>query len=630
MPFSYRITASICLNAMISSKNINVIAISLTALVLVIMVCAMFLPKAVLTGNDTGIYNYSDLHKVNFTADDYYTDYAKGSIAKISLKGTSAESASPNVEINNGDVTILGGGVYVLSGELSDGTVTVDAADDAEVRLVLNGASITSSDFSALYVKQAKKTIISLVDGTENCLTDASVYNESKTENSKPTAALYSKDDLVINGNGSLIINGNYNDGVKVNDTLKITEGSVRVTSVDDGINVNDFIAVLDADIVVDSGGDAVKCDHENEEKGFIAFEGTALTITSDGDGVTASSAVYANNVNANIVCGGGSGISDSGFGSGNEKHRGISDMQENSPSTKAIKCGTELMINGGTFKLDSKDDALHSNGNVVIEKGSFSISTNDDAVHADMALTVNPVLMNIVKCYEGLEGAYITVNGGEISIVSQDDGINATGEKSENAFMVDPVNRGHNGNFSEEKTSDEDIWLTINGGHIHIETSGDGFDSNGSAVINGGYMEIYGPEDNGNGSIDVGDGGYVLIMNGGKLFAAGSSGMAEHPTESSKQNTIVFYLDEKYRSGSKIILLDGDGNKLLSAASRKSFDWLCYSDENLKQGDVYTLLIDGNEIASITVEGKISQFGERNFGGEKRGFGGTERGINR
>ncbi len=630
MPPLYRITASICPNAMISSKNINVIAISLTALVLVIVVCAMLLPKAVLTGNDTGVYNYSDLHKVNFTADDYYTDYAKGSIAKISLKGTMAESTSPNVEINNGDVTILGGGVYVLSGELSEGTVTVDAADDAEVRLVLNGASITSSDFSALYVKQAKKTIISLVDGTENSLTDAPVYDDGKTENGKPIAALYSKDDLVINGNGSLIINGNYNDGIKVNDTLKITEGNISVTSVDDGINVNDFIAALDANIVVDSGGDAVKCDHENEEKGFIAFEGTALMITSDGDGVNASSAVYANNVSANIICGGGSGNLGSGFGIGNEKHRVNSDTQADFQSTKAIKCGTELVINGGEFELDSKDDALHSNRNITIEKGSFSISTDDDAVHADMTLTVNPVLMNISKCYEGLEGAYITVNGGEISIVSHDDGINATGEKCENAFMGAHGNRGYSRNISEEKTSDEDIWLTINGGHIRIETLGDGFDSNGSAVINGGYMEIYGPENNGNGSIDVGDGGYVLIMNGGKLFAAGSSGMAEHPSESSKQNTIVFYLDEKYRSGSQITLLDSDGNEMFSAVSNKSFDWLCYSDESLKQGDVYTLLIDGNEIASITAKGKISQLGEKNFGGGMRGFGGMERGRKR
>lgn len=629
MPSSYRITASICPKVMISSKNINVIAISLTALVLVIAVCAMLLPKTVLTGNNTGTYNYSDLHSVTFTADDYYTDYANGTIAKINLKGTTAASSSSNVEIDNGDVTILGGGVYVLGGELSDGTVTVDAADDAVVRLVLNGVSITSSDFSALYIKKAEKTVISLVDGTENTLTDASAYDVNKTENGKPTAALYSKDDLVINGNGSLTVTGNYNDGIKVNDTLKITEGTVSVSAVDDGINVNDFISVLDADIVISSGGDSVKCEHENDEKGFIAFEGTTLSITSDGDGVTASSAIYANSVNANIVCGGGSGNTDKGIGRAGGNHRSPSDMHEDSPSTKAVKCGTDLVINGGMFELNSKDDALHSNGNVTIENGSFNISTDDDAVHADLLLTVNPELMNISRCYEGLEGAYIIVNGGEISIVSQDDGINATGEKNGNAFIGTPGNRGFNGD-SAEKNSEADIWLTVNGGHIRIETSGDGFDSNGSAVINGGYMEIYGPEDNGNGSIDVGDGGYVLIMNGGKLFAVGSSDMAEHPTENSSQNTLVFYLDENYSSGSQITLLDSDGNEMLSTVSSKRFDWLCYSDESLKQNEAYTLLIDGSEAAVITVEGKISKFGEKNFGGGMRDFGSMERGKNK
>ena len=146
---------------MISSKKFDLIAILLTALVLVGIVFAMFLPNTALTGNSTGIYAYSDLHSVAITDDDYYTAYADSSVAKIDFNGSSATTKSHNVEIDGSDVTILGGGVYVLSGTLDDGSLIVDSADGAEVRLVLSGADITSSDFSAIYIKQSAKTVIS-------------------------------------------------------------------------------------------------------------------------------------------------------------------------------------------------------------------------------------------------------------------------------------------------------------------------------------------------------------------------------------------------------------------------------------------------------------------------------------
>ena len=165
---------------MISSKKFDLIAIVLIALVLVGTVCAMFLPKDMLTGNTTGVFNYGDLHTVTITEDDYYTDYAKSSPVKINLMGDYIEASSNNIKIDGTDVTILGGGVYVLSGTLNDGTVIVDSEDGAEVRLILNGVSITSSDFSAINIRQSAKTVISLAEGTENVLTDGSVYNEEK------------------------------------------------------------------------------------------------------------------------------------------------------------------------------------------------------------------------------------------------------------------------------------------------------------------------------------------------------------------------------------------------------------------------------------------------------------------
>lgn len=595
---------------MISSKKFDLIAILLTALVLVGVVFAMFLPNAVLTGNSTGIYTYSDLHSVTITDDDYYTAYADSSVAKIDFNGSSATTKSHNVEIDGSDVTILGGGVYVLSGTLDDGSLIVDSADGAEVRLVLNGTNITSSDFSAIYIKQSAKTVISLVPGTENSITDGSSYDEAKTEDNKPTAALYSKDDLVINGTGSLAINGNYQDGIKANDSLKITEGTVVINAVDEGINANDYIAALDISLTITSGGDSIKCEHEESAKGFISFETTKLLITSEGDGIYASSALYMNDTTTQITSGGGSAnatMKRGGFGG----RGGFGDYQTaaaDTVSTKAIKAGTNIVINGGSFTLDCANDSIHSDGDLTIENGVFNISAGDDAIHAELNLVLNPETIDISKCYEGLEGAYITINGGNIRIISSDDGINASGENSSGGMMMPP------GRFSgEEKISEEDVWLTLNGGHLYIETSGDGFDSNGSAVINGGYLEIYGPENSGNGSIDVGDGGYVLIMNGGSMLAVGSSGMAEHPMESSPQQSLTFYLDETYSVDSSISVIDSGGNEIISGNSGKKFNWICMSTESLVEGETYTLIINGSEVANVTANGGFATTGNRN-----------------
>lgn len=600
---------------MISSKKIDLIAILLIALVLAGVVYAMLLPQEALTGNATGTFSYSASHSVTVTDDDYYTTYADGSIAKISLNGASAQTAGRNVEINGGNITILGGGVYVLSGALENGSLIVDSADGAEVRLIFNGVNITSSDFSAVYIKQAAKTVISLAPGTENSLTDGSLYNEEKTEDGKPTAALYSRDDLTINGTGSLTVNGNYRDGIKVNDVLKITEAAITINAADEGINTNDCIAALDAQLTVSSGGDAVKCEHENEEKGFIAFEAAALSITSEGDGIFASSALYMNDTSAEITSGGGSeNASVTGGGYGGSR------TAADTVSAKAVKAGTNIVINKGSFILDSSDDSVHSDGDLTIDGGIFAVSSGDDAVHAEKKLILNPESMDISKCYEGLEGAYITVNGGNIRIISSDDGINASGENSTGGMGMPGMHGG------EEKTSEEDIWLTVNGGHIYIETSGDGFDSNGSAVINGGYLEIYGPENGGNGSLDVGDGGYVLIMNGGSLFAVGSSGMAEHPTDSSPQQSLTFYLDEAYSAGSSISIADSKGNEIISGNSSKRFDWICVSTEDLTEGEEYTLIINGSEAASITANGGFAQTGSRSGSGGQGGQGWFER----
>lgn len=511
---------------MLSSKRITLISIILMAIALIGVIILMANPA--LPEKQLGEVSYENGQTIVYSSIDYYSDYNAASFSKILLNGTSAFSESKNVQINGGNITINGGGVYVLSGTLEGGSVTVNAEDGAVVQLVLCGADISSADSPAIYVEQAEKTVISMADGSVNTITDSSQYEDSGLD-----AAIYSRDDLVFNGGGTLVINANYADAVKVNDALKIMDGDIRITSADEAISVNDYIAFNGGVLTVTSGGDAIKCvNNDDASLGFIAFEGGEISIDAQTDGIYAGSDIYVNKVSASISCG-------------------------------------------------------------------------EDAVHAGKTLLLNDGEIDISKCTEGLEGAYITVNGGKYNIISSDDAMNATGESSVSGGMGGPPG----GSMSTE------IYLTVNGGEIYAQTGGDGLDSNAAAAINGGYIEIYGPENNGNSTLDF-DGGFSI--NGGTVIAAGSSGMAESPSEGSTQNSIVVTLDERYKAGTRISLKDENGSEIAAGVPAKSFDWVCISSSEIEIGATYTLSVGEEEVEAIEVTTSVSKVGNSSFGGRR------------
>lgn len=510
---------------MLSSKRITLISVVLMAIALIGVIVLMANPDA--EQKRCSEVTYGDGQSISYSSIDYYSDYSSAAFSEIFLNGTSAFSESKNVQINGSNITVNGGGVYVLSGTLEDGSITVNAEDGAAVRLVLNGADISSSNSSVIYVEQAEKTVISVADGSVNTITDGSQYDDAELD-----AAVYSRDDLVFNGGGTLVINANYKDAVKVNDALKIMDGDIRITAVDEAISVNDYIVFNGGVVTAVSGGDAIKCVNSSDASlGFIAFEGGEISIDAQTDGIYAGSDIYVNALGARISCG-------------------------------------------------------------------------DDAIHAEKTLLLNDGEIDIAKCSEGMEGAYITINGGKYNIISTDDSINATGENSASSAMGGAPGRG---------TVSDEIYLTVNGGEIYAQTGGDGLDSNAAAAINGGYIEAYGPENNGNSTLDF-DGGFTI--NGGTVIAAGSAGMAQSPSEGSKQNSIVVTLNEKYRSGSRISLKDESGSILLSGVSAKSFDWICISNSEIKSGGVYTLCVDEEEVETIEVTSSVSGSGISAFGG--------------
>ena len=243
----------------------------------------------------------------------------------------------------------------------------------------------------------------------------------------------------------------------------------------------------------------------------------------------------------------------------------------ESGTSTKGIKAGGGMYLNGGTYQIDSADDSIHSNANITIADGTYTLATGDDGVHADDALIVNGGTITVTESYEGLEGLTVTINDGTIDITASDDGINTAGEKME-----------------------------LNGGYVHILAGGDGVDSNGDLTINGGEIYIDGPSDNGNSAIDYGDRSSAYV-NGGTLVAIGSSGMAEVMSDSSKQKVLMVKLGEQMEAGN-VVLTDSEGNVIVSYTALKTYDCVIISTAEVESGATYTLTTSGTT-TEVTAE---------------------------
>ena len=379
-----------------------------------------------------------------YTYSDYELDdsYDEGSAALITLSGDSAESNGTGVTISGSTVTISREGCYILRGELTDGQIIVDAGDTDQVQLVLDGVSITCSDSSPILVRNADKVKVTLAADSENTLTDGASYAE---DDDNPDAALFSKDDLILNGSGTLTATGNYKHGIAGNDDLVITGGTYNVTSVSHALRGNDSVCILDGTFNLTSEKDGIQASNiEDADKGWIQIDGGTYTITSSGDGIQAETDLTINGGDFTILNGGGAengpDHTDSmmfGGGGGGRMPGGAqppemsgdtqtadgaaqppemaeppadstvqppelpsattdgtatdspemtigesgdfsfdpamgfdwdefddtsADDSDTTVSTKGLKAGQNLTINGGSFDIDSADDAVHSN----------------------------------------------------------------------------------------------------------------------------------------------------------------------------------------------------------------------------------------------------------------------------
>lgn len=529
--------------------------------------------------------------KVSYTDEDFYTEWDNAT--SIKLNGDSASfEGNGAVLIDGSTITIRAAGVYEISGKLNDGQIIVDAEDDGHVRLVLNGAEINSSTSSPIFVQNAGKTVVSLEEGTENILSDAKSYVYENLEDDEPDAALFSKDNLTINGNGTLIVSGNYNNGIASKDELRITGGTIDILSLDDGLIGRDLLAIKEGSIRIMAGGDGMKSTNdEDADKALIAIEGGTFNIDAVNDGIQAETSLLIADGDFTISTGGGSPETietneNNPLAMAPAQSTTSISTETTSDSSKGLKATIEVAIGGGNFTIDSLDDAVHSNNSVTITGGNVVVATGDDGIHADTSILIKDGDINVTKSYEGIESKSITIADGKIQVNAFDDGINIGGG-----------NDGSGKDFASTENSEENL-LSINGGYIYVNAAGDGLDSNGSISMTDGTVIVSGPTNNNNGTLDYDQN---FEMSGGFLIATGSAGMTMATTATSTQNAIVMTYPETQVAGTLLHLEDSEGNTVITLAPEKDYQSVVISSPQLKKDTSYTLFSGGTATGSET-----------------------------
>lgn len=541
--------------------------------------------------------------------------------ATVDLSALTKDVNADGATVLSNDVTtITTAGSYILTGAYAGITVSVGNGETAH--LFLNNATISGGAGIAISNTNKKSTlIITACENTEN-----EVASKGDDAN-----AIHVKGTLKINGTGTIKVSAKKN-GIKVSKGLSIADSTINLTAGNHALSAR-FIEAGNAKInVLSAGKDALnaECDDETQEftldEGYVSLKSCKVFASVSGDGIQADTFVYITGGSVDIetaatfVSYGAESMAtydlsedDFRYIKSGDTYKKIDDVASKGAryamiqSAKGIKCGeikyeidgteyavTEnsnyfIVIDGARVKIDSSDDAIHTNsGNVLIKSGTLDLTTLDDGIHADELVKIDDGEITVNGAYEGIEGAYVEIGGGMIYITASDDGINAA---------------------SDDESVNEHI--IISGGTITVDASGDGLDSNGTIYVSGGTLIVYGPTTGADTGLDA-DGG--ILIDGGNVFVASSKEMLEIPASNSKSNVLVYGVNT-VQAGSEIILTNADGGEMVRITLKKQAQAIILSTPELATNGTYSLYADENLLASFSVTETITAIGVRSNG---------------
>lgn len=557
-----------------------------------------------------------------------------------------ADGAYSGYEIEGTDVSITAAGTYVFSGDCDDGSITVKKGVTG-VTLVLNGLTLTNADSAAITLNKTAEAALIAAAGSENTVADTAGANDENAAVKVKSGA-----SLSLSGTGTLTACGNVKNGIKGASDAVITvdEMTLNIEAADDGLSCDDELTIKGGRVNITAGGDAVKAspdtdDAENPDTtslGNVTVSGGTMTLTAANDGVQAD---------GNLTISGGTFAVTANGGH-------TTSLTDDSASCKGLKAGKTLTVSGGTVNVDSADDALHAN-DVTVSGGTLTLASGDDAVHADNDLVVgvkgssstsNPKI-DITASYEGLEGTTVSVYSGDIDVAASDDGVNAAS--------------------SELGEHSDKFAINIAGGDLYIDAGSDGLDSNNDINITGGRVEVYGADAMMDAAIDY-DGTFTL--SGGTLFGAGMEpgagtqvyiavgetspsgghgGMGMTRPDKTDGSTTPPSggqngqqsgtrpekpSDDKngwtggkgqsanresalgIKKGSVITVQDASGKTLYTASALGSMSSVIFSSADIKEGETYTVLVDGASVGTATAKLGTSSSSSGSLGPNQNG----------
>lgn len=619
-----------------------------------------------ITAQDTNVTHADD-------ADNYKTEIT----GEFSITSTDGSTVTQNDSV----YTITQAGEYTVTGLLSEGQIVVDADDNAEVTIVLNGTSITCSNGSPIYIKNADNVKIKSEENTYNCIVDARAEADDNSDDSSSengNAAIYAACDLKLVGKGALSVTGNYNNGIQSKDDISIKNVTIKVNAVNNAIKGNDEVAIESGEIIaISRKGDGIKTSNSSlstkgKQKGNVIISGGNIDIYAACDGIDAAYGVdVSGDGNLNIytdtysdyseaVAADNSGSSASSVGNppdmNNTQNNGnmgtppdMNNSSSNSGNNRDMKgnfSGGNRAANGmpgnnssgNSSKKSYSTKGIKAESEINISGTAINISSTDDGIHANSD-------SGVLETGEDGKGI-ISISGGTITISTGDDGIHADKELNITDGYInvltsyeglEAITINISGGQSFVYAADDGInactgdgsstpLINITGGYVDVTTGSgdtDGIDSNGSYTQSGGMVFVKGGSSSGqvSGSIDV-DGN--ITITGGTCIALG--GICETPVNS--VNAYVFS-SVSFNTGSYCVK-DSSGNEIISFTLNNSYSngWICTSA--LTTNTEYTLYCNGSSLTNWTQSaGTMGASNAGGFGSNPGGFNGGGRGGN-
>ena len=479
-------------------------------------------------------------------------------------------TATDGVTVSDGVITITKAGNYKLTGTY-EGQIKVEASDSDMVRLILNNATITNSTGAAINVVEADEVVIYTASGTTNTVSDGSSYSD--TASGSPDAAIYSKSDLTLAGEGTLKVEGKYEEGIHTSDGLVIASGTLEVNAANTGIKGKDYVDILDGTITVTASQDGIKATNDTDgNRGWVRLSGGTVNISAGDDGFKAERVLEISGGTLNIT----------------QANEGIEAQYIN--------------ILDGTVNVTSSDDGINA---------SYSTTTTTDSTSTSSTSTTST----------GTESTTATstkqsAQGGQNSAPQAPSGSAGQapaggGQAPSGTMGQPPAGGGAGGGMGGGGTFEVvDATINITGGTVTVNTNGDGIDSNGTATLSGGTLIVNGPFTGGNASLDTnGD----LLLNGTTVTAGNSGDMFEAPSTSSTSGYVKISNVSNLSAGTTVQVADSSGNVVANyKVTNSSTALILVSSSKITKGESYTVYTttDSVDASSTTLASNATSLG--------------------